>query len=68
MGPPGAPGQTGPQGPRGEQGLPGQKGAEGSFDFLMVIIADLRRDIAELQDRVIGANPGSRDLSTIDGQ
>ncbi|XP_023330732.1 collagen and calcium-binding EGF domain-containing protein 1 [Eurytemora carolleeae] len=54
VGAPGAPGEKGPQGPRGESGIPGQKGEEASFDFLMLIIADLRRDIVELQERVNG--------------
>ena len=35
-------GEVGAAGPRGEQGIPGQKGAEGSFDFIMLMVADIR--------------------------
>jgi len=52
VGPTGPPGELGYQGPRGEQGLQGQKGEPGSFDFLMVMIADMRHDIEQLQKAV----------------
>ena len=37
----------GQQGPRGPQGVPGAKGDPGSFDFLMLMVADIRHDIGE---------------------
>ena len=39
----------GQQGPRGPQGVPGAKGDPGSFDFLMLMVADIRHDIGEHQ-------------------
>ncbi|KAG8504554.1 Collagen and calcium-binding EGF domain-containing protein 1 [Galemys pyrenaicus] len=44
----GAPGERGAPGPRGSPGPPG------SFDFLLLMLADIRNDIAELQDKVFG--------------
>ncbi|KAL8204030.1 UNVERIFIED_CONTAM: hypothetical protein K2H54_066264 [Gekko kuhli] len=42
---------------QGERGAPGEKGSPGppgSFDFLLLMMADIRNDIAELQERVFG--------------
>ena len=47
MGPPGAAGATGERGLRGPQGSRGLKGEPGSFDFLMLMVADIRHDIGE---------------------
>lgn len=52
VGPPGAQGTSGSPGPRGPQGLPGQKGEPGSFDFVMLMVADLRHDIEMLMAHV----------------
>ncbi|XP_043933130.1 collagen and calcium-binding EGF domain-containing protein 1-like isoform X2 [Protopterus annectens] len=54
MGPPGAPGKNGQ---KGEQGIPGPRGLPGppgSFDFLLLMMTDIRRDIIELQEKVFG--------------
>ena len=53
VGEPGPPGETGPRGFRGEQGLRGEKGAEGSFDFLMAMMKDVREDIEMLKKKVL---------------
>ena len=42
----------GPRGPRGETGAVGMKGEPGSFDFFMLMMADLRHDLEQLQARV----------------
>ena len=42
----------GPQGPRGEAGSRGPKGDPGSFDFLMLMMSDIRSDIREIQRKV----------------
>lgn len=54
MGPPGAPGKDGIKGERGLPGEPGPPGPPGSFDFLLLMLADIRNDIAELQHKVYG--------------
>ncbi|XP_062334618.1 collagen and calcium-binding EGF domain-containing protein 1 isoform X2 [Osmerus eperlanus] len=54
MGPPGAPGKDGMKGDRGAPGLSGPPGPPGSFDFLLLLMADIRNDIAELQRKVLG--------------
>ncbi|XP_019387270.1 PREDICTED: collagen and calcium-binding EGF domain-containing protein 1, partial [Crocodylus porosus] len=54
MGPPGAPGRDGSKGERGAPGPKGTPGPPGSFDFLLLMMADIRNDIAELQERVFG--------------
>jgi hypothetical protein len=54
VGEPGTAGETGPRGFRGEQGLRGEKGAEGSFDFLMAMMKDVREDIEMLKEKVLG--------------
>ena len=43
---------AGRQGPKGETGAKGPKGDSGSFDFLMLMMADVRNDIRALQRRV----------------
>lgn len=45
----GAPGSEGPRGPKGEPGVKGERGSEGSFDFLMLMVSDLRHDLEQLQ-------------------
>ncbi|XP_075697136.1 collagen and calcium-binding EGF domain-containing protein 1 isoform X2 [Rhinoderma darwinii] len=54
VGPPGAPGKDGLKGDRGAPGSRGLPGPPGSFDFLLLMMADIRNDIAELQDKVFG--------------
>ncbi|XP_069820915.1 collagen and calcium-binding EGF domain-containing protein 1 [Dendropsophus ebraccatus] len=54
VGPPGAPGKDGLKGDRGAPGPRGLPGPPGSFDFLLLMMADIRNDIAELQDKVFG--------------
>ena len=51
-GPPGSPGATGERGLRGETGLNGAKGEPGSFDHLVLLVADLKYDIQALKDKV----------------
>ncbi|XP_071450169.1 collagen and calcium-binding EGF domain-containing protein 1-like [Hetaerina americana] len=51
-GPPGATGKQGPKGEEGERGWPGEKGESASMDFLLLLLADIRHDISELQARV----------------
>ena len=45
-------------GVKGESGIRGEKGDAGSFDFFMLMMADLRHDLEQLQARVF---PSSRD-------
>uniref|UniRef100_A0A8C4RN53 Collagen and calcium binding EGF domains 1 n=1 Tax=Erpetoichthys calabaricus TaxID=27687 RepID=A0A8C4RN53_ERPCA len=62
LGPPGPPGPRGMMGPMGpspdishiKQGRRGPVGPPGSFDFLLLMMADIRNDIVELQERVFG--------------
>ncbi|XP_045111950.1 uncharacterized protein LOC123505005 [Portunus trituberculatus] len=54
VGPPGASGKPGPRGLPGIPGVPGEKGDPGSFDFLNLMIADVRHDIQKLQEKVFG--------------
>ncbi|XP_024859814.1 collagen and calcium-binding EGF domain-containing protein 1 isoform X2 [Kryptolebias marmoratus] len=54
VGPPGAPGRNGLKGDRGAPGAVGPPGPPGSFDFLLLLMADIRNDIAELQSKVYG--------------
>ena len=51
-GPPGPPGGPGERGLRGETGLNGQKGEPGTFDHLILLVADLKYDIQMLKDRI----------------
>ncbi|XP_008561709.1 PREDICTED: collagen and calcium-binding EGF domain-containing protein 1-like [Galeopterus variegatus] len=53
-GPPGAPGRDGSKGERGAPGPRGSPGPPGSFDFLLLMLADIRNDIADLQEQVFG--------------
>ncbi|XP_042226280.1 uncharacterized protein LOC121869158 [Homarus americanus] len=53
-GSPGASGKPGPRGLPGSTGSPGEKGDPGSFDFLNLMIADVRHDIQKLQEKVFG--------------
>ncbi|XP_069689551.1 collagen and calcium-binding EGF domain-containing protein 1-like isoform X2 [Periplaneta americana] len=59
VGPPGPPGREGQKGSQGEQGPRGPKGKPGSFDFLLLLMADLRHDVRHLQDKVFNGH-GSR--------
>lgn len=52
VGSPGATGKPGPRGLPGVAGPPGTKGDPGSFDFLNLMIADVRHDIQKLQEKV----------------
>ncbi|XP_021567746.1 collagen and calcium-binding EGF domain-containing protein 1 [Carlito syrichta] len=54
VGPPGAPGRDGSKGERGAPGPKGSPGPPGSFDFLLLMLADIRNDITELQEKVFG--------------
>ncbi|MBZ3871182.1 Collagen and calcium-binding EGF domain-containing protein 1 [Sciurus carolinensis] len=47
-------GRRGPVGPPGAPGRDGSKGPPGSFDFLLLMLADIRNDITELQEKVFG--------------
>ncbi|XP_031424613.2 collagen and calcium-binding EGF domain-containing protein 1-like [Clupea harengus] len=60
VGPSGAPGRDGLKGDRGVPGPRGPPGPPGSFDFLLLMMADIRNDIIELQEHVFGKR---RDLS-----
>lgn len=45
------------------------QGPPGSFDFLLLLMADIRNDIAELQNKVFGKqmhSPGEEFLNTAD--
>lgn len=64
VGPPGANGKPGPRGLPGIPGVRGEKGDPGSFDFLNLMIADVRHDIQKLQEKVFGDNlPEPYDLA-----
>ncbi|XP_019333417.1 collagen and calcium-binding EGF domain-containing protein 1 isoform X1 [Alligator mississippiensis] len=52
VGAPGAPGRNGLKGERGYPGPQGPPGPPGSFDFLLLMMADIRNDIIELQEKV----------------
>ncbi|KAB0366733.1 hypothetical protein FD754_010889, partial [Muntiacus muntjak] len=54
VGPPGAPGRDGSKGERGAPGPRGSPGPPGSFDFLLIVLAEIRNDITELQEKVFG--------------
>ncbi|XP_053172705.1 collagen and calcium-binding EGF domain-containing protein 1-like [Scomber japonicus] len=58
VGPPGAPGRDGLKGDRGTPGPRGPPGPPGSFDFLLLMMADIRNDIIELQEKVFGERRG----------
>ncbi|XP_056135149.1 collagen and calcium-binding EGF domain-containing protein 1-like [Lampris incognitus] len=59
VGPPGAPGRDGLKGERGAPGPRGPPGPPGSFDFLLIMMAEFRNDIIELQEKVFGEKQGS---------
>ncbi|XP_060709554.1 collagen and calcium-binding EGF domain-containing protein 1-like isoform X2 [Hemiscyllium ocellatum] len=71
-GPVGAPGTPGKNGLKGERGHPGPRGLPGppgSFDFLLLMMADIRHDIIELQERVFGERRGiTLDTLPLDAQ
>lgn len=52
QGPPGAPGMEGPKGAEGPRGPRGARGPRGSLDMMLLILADLRHDINNLEARV----------------
>ncbi|KAK5901030.1 hypothetical protein CgunFtcFv8_025941 [Champsocephalus gunnari] len=54
VGLPGAPGKDGLKGDRGASGPVGPPGPPGSFDFLLLLMADIRNDITDLQNKVYG--------------
>ncbi|XP_076027902.1 collagen and calcium-binding EGF domain-containing protein 1 isoform X2 [Genypterus blacodes] len=54
IGPPGAPGKDGFKGQKGAPGPAGPPGPPGSFDFLLLLMADIRNDIADLQSKMYG--------------
>ncbi|XP_072310911.1 collagen and calcium-binding EGF domain-containing protein 1 [Eucyclogobius newberryi] len=54
VGPQGAPGRDGIKGGRGVPGPAGPPGPPGSFDFLLLLMADIRNDISDLQSKVYG--------------
>ncbi|XP_028318745.1 collagen and calcium-binding EGF domain-containing protein 1 isoform X2 [Gouania willdenowi] len=62
VGPPGARGKDGLKGDRGAPGPVGPPGPPGSFDFLLLLMADLRNDIADLQSKVYGRQIHSTEL------
>eukprot|EP00095_Tigriopus_kingsejongensis_P005972 maker-scaffold48_size466083-snap-gene-1.21 protein:Tk05972 transcript:maker-scaffold48_size466083-snap-gene-1.21-mRNA-1 annotation:"hypothetical protein DAPPUDRAFT_306454" len=64
VGAPGASGVTGYPGLPGPQGLTGPKGETGSFDFIMLMLSDIRHDIDLLMSQVFKGRqrPPSLDL------
>jgi hypothetical protein len=68
VGEPGTAGETGSRGFRGEQGLRGEKGAEGSFDFLMAMMKDVREDIEMLKEKVMGDDKPQLDPRRFSGK
>ncbi|CAG2058446.1 unnamed protein product, partial [Timema podura] len=54
QGPTGPPGREGPKGDQGERGGRGPKGNPGSFDFLLLLLSDIRHDIKHLQGKIFG--------------
>ncbi|XP_045538982.1 collagen and calcium-binding EGF domain-containing protein 1 [Papilio machaon] len=51
-GPPGPPGMEGPKGDTGPRGPRGSRGPKGSLDLMLLLIADIRHDIRNLEARV----------------
>ncbi|XP_013169624.1 PREDICTED: collagen and calcium-binding EGF domain-containing protein 1-like [Papilio xuthus] len=51
-GPPGPPGMEGPKGDTGPRGPRGSRGPKGSMDLMLLLIADIRHDIRNLEARV----------------
>lgn len=64
-------GPEGPRGPEGQKGEPGQrgmrgpKGDRGSFDFLLLMLADVRHDIVHLQKKVFVGERYSENFSAV---
>ncbi|XP_047996171.1 collagen and calcium-binding EGF domain-containing protein 1-like isoform X1 [Leguminivora glycinivorella] len=63
-GPPGAPGVEGPKGDAGARGPRGARGPKGSMDLMLLLLADIRHDINNLETRVYkeGEHPERFDL------
>ena len=57
-------GAEGRRGPKGEPGKSGEKGDPGSFDFLMLMVSDLRHDLEELKSSVNNGGPSTVTKST----
>ncbi|CAG4935865.1 unnamed protein product [Colias eurytheme] len=51
-GPPGPPGMEGPKGDTGPRGPRGSRGPNGSMDLMLLLLADVRHDIRNLEARV----------------
>ncbi|KAL0821308.1 hypothetical protein ABMA28_005902 [Loxostege sticticalis] len=51
-GPPGAPGIEGPKGDAGPRGPRGARGPRGSLDLMLLLLADIRHDIRNLEAKV----------------
>ncbi|XP_059062223.1 collagen and calcium-binding EGF domain-containing protein 1-like isoform X2 [Achroia grisella] len=51
-GPTGPPGRDGPKGATGSRGPRGPRGPEGSLDLMLLLLADMRHDIKNLEERV----------------
>ncbi|XP_038222042.1 collagen and calcium-binding EGF domain-containing protein 1-like [Zerene cesonia] len=51
-GPPGPPGMEGPKGETGPRGPRGSRGPNGSMDLMLLLLADVRHDIRNLEARV----------------
>ncbi|XP_060804529.1 collagen and calcium-binding EGF domain-containing protein 1-like [Amyelois transitella] len=51
-GPAGPPGAEGPKGSMGPRGTRGPRGPEGSLDLMLLLLADMRHDINNLEKRV----------------
>jgi len=56
QGPTGPAGKEGPKGSQGERGPRGAKGKPGSFDFLLLLMADVRHSIRHLQEKVFSGH------------
>ena len=55
-------GTEGRRGPKGESGTPGEKGDPGSFDFLMLMVSDLRHDLEQMKARAYPNGASSSSL------
>lgn len=66
VGPPGPAGAIGPKGETGNRGQRGMKGEQGNFDYLLLLLADMRHDIVHLQRKIYkdGEKPPAFDLKT----
>ncbi|XP_032514482.2 collagen and calcium-binding EGF domain-containing protein 1-like [Danaus plexippus] len=51
-GPAGPPGMEGPKGDPGQRGPRGARGPKGSLDLMLLLLADIRHDIHNLEERV----------------